>query len=82
LDPIIRLFYAHLATKGGSTPSHMTGVWYAKPRGQDPIMLAVFYRDLPMDTWLSWIETFTHQEVEQRAVVGIEGCSVFDLPMP
>jgi D-alanyl-D-alanine carboxypeptidase len=69
--------YDALGTKGGSWASIMTGVWYADPRQGEPLALAVFYRELPLELWADWSATFAHQMLEIKAITTGEGCAVF-----
>jgi len=78
VNPANRQVYDYLAAKGGSLPAILTGTWYVKPQGGEPLALAVFYRDLSPELWSEWVGTFAHQGLELRAVAGGEGCAVFE----
>jgi hypothetical protein len=78
MNPANREVYDDLGSKGGSTPSILTGAWYVTPRGGESLALALFYRNLPPELWTDWAQTFAHQGLELRAVAGGEGCAVFD----
>jgi D-alanyl-D-alanine carboxypeptidase len=76
-NPANRAAYDALATKGGWWSSIMTSVWYADPTVAEPIVLAVFYRNLPIELWGEWATTFAYQTLELRAIAYGEGCDVF-----
>ena len=77
VNPANREVYDALGTKGGTWAAILTGAWYAEPKDGDPILLAVFYRDLPFEVFGEWSANFTHQTLEVRAVAYGEGCDVF-----
>lgn len=50
--------------KGGSLPGILTGVYYAEPLNyRVPVVVAIFYRGLPMETYREWRESWPHDEL-------------------
>ena len=78
VNPTNREIYDALGTKGGTAPAILTGAWYAAPHGNEPIALAIFYRNLPLELWSVWATNYAHQELEVQVVTGTEGCAIFD----
>ncbi|MEP7292823.1 MAG: serine hydrolase [Chloroflexota bacterium] len=64
-------FYT-IGTKGGSLPGILTGVYFAQPKNREPLVLAVFYRNLPPDIYVTWLRSFEQQELEFYVLVN--GC--------
>ncbi len=55
--------FSNLGYKGGSLPGILTTVYYAYPFGETtPLVVALFYRDLPGATYQSWRRTQAHDE--------------------
>lgn len=55
--------FTNLGYKNGSLPGILTTVYYAYPRGDGvPIVLALFYRDLPGRTYRLWRNDLPHDE--------------------
>jgi D-alanyl-D-alanine carboxypeptidase len=63
-----------LATKGGTMPLILTSAWIGKPLEGEPIALAIFYRDMPLETFIDWFSTFAYQQLE--AAVIEQGCDL------
>ena len=59
-----RAIFFSLGTKGGSLPGIITGTYFAHPKQNDPIVLVVFYRDLPSDRYINWLHNFDQQQFE------------------
>ncbi len=59
-----RAIFFSLGTKGGSLPGIITAAYFAHPKHNDPIVLVVFYRDLPSDRYLNWLHSFDQQQFE------------------
>ena len=59
-----RAKFFSLGTKGGSLPGILTGAYFAQPKQNDPLVLVVFYRDLPSDRYLDWLHSFDQQQFE------------------
>jgi hypothetical protein len=56
--------------KGGLLPGILTGVYYAYPAdGSAPLVVALFYRDLPGSTYREWRRSFTHDELGRWLVM-------------
>lgn len=77
VNPANQGIYDQLGNKGGSWASIFTGNWYVQPRESDPILLAVYYHDLPLELWSGWSATGINQMLELRAISLGEGCAVF-----
>ena len=56
--------FTNLAYKGGSLPGILTTVYYAYPNtGEGPLVVALFYHDLPgTTTYRQWRRTLPHDE--------------------
>lgn len=53
--------YATIGYKNGTLPSVLTTVYYAEPFWADqPIVVALFYKDLPNNVYQRWRRTFPH----------------------
>ncbi len=59
-----RALFFSLGTKGGSLPGIITSAYFAHPKQNDPLVLVVFYRDLPSDRYLDWLHSFNQQQFE------------------
>lgn len=56
--------FSNLGYKNGSLPGILTTVYYAYPSGeQTPIVVALFYRDLPRRTYQQWRRQLPHDEL-------------------
>lgn len=56
--------FTNLGYKNGSLPGILTTVYYAYPRGEAvPVVVALFYRDLPMRTYQTWRSQLPHDEL-------------------
>ncbi len=50
--------------KGGSLPGILTGVYYAEPlHDRTPVVVAIFYRHLPMPTYRQWRRDWPQDEL-------------------
>jgi hypothetical protein len=76
--PANRIAYQDLGVKDGAFASVFTSAWFVRPMGQRGISLAVFYRDIPIETWMDWSSTYAHQALEVQAISTPEGCGVFE----
>lgn len=62
--PDNQVLFSNLGYKNGSLPGILTTVYYAYPRGEvTPIVLALFYRDLPDRTYREWRRSLPHDEL-------------------
>ena len=77
INPANREVYEVLSFKGGSLSGILTSAWYIDPVGFDSIQLAVFYRDMPAETWIDWQATLPEQILELRVFALGEGCAPF-----
>jgi hypothetical protein len=57
--------FSNLGYKNGSLPGILTVAYYAYPNGEtDPIIVTLFFRDLPNDLYRSWrSNTLAHDEL-------------------
>ena len=57
--------FSNLGYKNGSLPGILTVAYYAYPQGEsDPIIVTLFFRDLPNDIYRSWrSDTLAHDEL-------------------
>lgn len=76
--PANRAVYQSLGIKDGAFASVFTSAWFVRPRGQRSVSLAIFYRDIPFDTWFAWVQTYEYQAVEIQAISTEAGCSTFE----
>jgi hypothetical protein len=62
--PINQEQFWSIGYKGGSLPGVLTGVYYAEPLvNRTPIVVAIFYRNLPNQTYRQWRQTWSHDEL-------------------
>lgn len=61
-----------IGLKGGSFPGIITGAYFAQPKGGQPLVLAIFYHDLPQEQYTTWLQDFEHQELDFYVL--INGC--------
>ncbi len=55
--------FTNLGYKNGTLPSVLTTAYYAYPQGEAvPIVVILFFRDLPNDTYQRWRRTLPHDE--------------------
>jgi hypothetical protein len=55
--------FDNLGYKNGRLPGVLTTVYYAYPRGETtPIVVTLFFRDLPNDTYRQWRNDLPHDE--------------------
>jgi D-alanyl-D-alanine carboxypeptidase len=55
---------AWLGYKGGSLPGVLTVVYYAQPWDTtQPVVVALFYHDLPLETYREWRRSLPHDEL-------------------
>lgn len=55
---------AWLGYKGGSLPGILTAVYYAQPWDTlQPVVVALFFHDLPLDTYRQWRHTLSQDEL-------------------
>ena len=59
-----RADFFSLGTKGGSLPGILTAAYFAQPKQNSPIVLAIFYRNLPSDRYVDWLHNFNQQQFE------------------
>lgn len=64
--------FVTLGKKGGSLPGTLTAAYYADPKEGDPIVLVVFYRDLPSERYLAWLRSYDQEVLEFDAL--LSGC--------
>ena len=56
--------FSNLGYKNGSMPGVLTTVYYAYPLGEaTPVVVALFYRDLPQRTYQDWRRSLPHDEL-------------------
>lgn len=56
--------FSNLGYKNGSLPGILTTVYYAYPQsGGNPLVVALFYRDLDRETYRQWRNDFPHDEL-------------------
>ncbi|HEX6384934.1 MAG TPA: serine hydrolase [Anaerolineae bacterium] len=56
--------FSNLGYKNGSLPGILTTVYYAYPKGEvTPVVVALFFRDLPQRTYQQWRDTLPHDEL-------------------
>jgi len=63
-----------IGLKGGSLPGILTGAYFAQPKTGVPMVLVVFYRDLPPEIYQTWLRSYAQQELEFYVLVN--GCNV------
>lgn len=76
VNPANRDVYDQLGSKGGALAGIFTSVWYIDV-GDVTLELGVFYRDVPLELWIEWLETGSQQLLEIRVFAFGEGCGVF-----
>lgn len=55
--------FSNLGYKNGSLPGILTTAYYAYPKGEvTPIVVILFFRDLPQPTYRQWRDTLPHDE--------------------
>jgi D-alanyl-D-alanine carboxypeptidase len=55
--------FSNIGYKNGSLPGILTTVYYAYPLGEStPIVIALFYQDLPNNTYRQWRNSLPHDE--------------------
>jgi beta-lactamase class A len=56
--------FSNVGYKGGTLPGILTTVYYAYPLGESsPVVVALFYRDLPGFTYRAWRDNLAHDEL-------------------
>lgn len=56
--------FSNLGYKNGSLPGILTTVYYAYPLGEtSPVVVALFFRELPFETYSQWRRTLAHDEL-------------------
>jgi hypothetical protein len=56
--------FSNLGYKNGSLPGILTTTYYAYPKGETtPIVIALFYQDLPNRTYQQWRRSLPHDEL-------------------
>ena len=61
--PANQALFSNIGYKNGSLPGILTTVYYAYPLGETtPIVIALFYRDLPNNTYRQWRASLPHDE--------------------
>lgn len=62
--PANQEIFSNLGYKNGSLPGILTTVYYAYPKGEViPVVVALFFRDLPHSTYRQWRDTLPHDEL-------------------
>jgi hypothetical protein len=62
--PVNQNLMAWLGYKGGSLPGVLTSAYYAQPWWRtQPVAVALFFRDLPTETYQEWLREQTHDEL-------------------
>jgi D-alanyl-D-alanine carboxypeptidase len=62
--PVNQEQFSNLGYKNGSLPGVLTTVYYAYPQGETtPVVIALFYRNLPQDTYRRWRNELPHDEL-------------------
>jgi D-alanyl-D-alanine carboxypeptidase len=64
LNPDNAKTFRVLAVKNGAWPAVLTSAWYADPLEAEPLVLVVFYRNMPDDFWNAWVASFSQQMLE------------------
>ena len=65
-----------LASASGVWPDILTSAWYAQGQNSAPRVLVVLYRNVPDDYWSTWINTFSHEQLETQVLLD-KDCSLF-----
>ncbi len=61
--PANQALFSNIGYKNGSLPGILTTVYYAYPLGETiPVVVALFYQDLPNNTYRQWRSTLPHDE--------------------
>lgn len=68
-------FYT-VGLKGGSLPGILTGVYFAQPKGGQPLALVIFYHDLPQAQYSEWLRSYEQQELEFHVL--LNGCGILE----
>ncbi len=62
--PNNQALFSNLGYKNGTLPGILTTVYYAYPLGEvTPLVIALFYHDLPRSTYQTWRSTLPHDEL-------------------
>ena len=62
--PANQEIFSNLGYKNGSLPGILTTVYYAYPKGETtPVVVALFFRDLPQSTYREWRDSLAHDEL-------------------
>jgi D-alanyl-D-alanine carboxypeptidase len=62
--PANQELFSNLGYKNGSLPGVLTTVYYAYPIGEvTPVVVALFFRDLPSETYRQWRQNLPHDEL-------------------
>lgn len=62
--PANQALFSNLGYKNGSLPGILTTVYYAYPIGQQtPVVVALFFRDLPQEVYREWRTSLPHDEL-------------------
>jgi D-alanyl-D-alanine carboxypeptidase len=62
--PVNQATFSNLGYKNGSLPGVLTTVYYGYRRGENvPVVIALFYRDLPQQTYRRWRFDLPHDEL-------------------
>ncbi len=64
--PAVNGRFERFGTKGGSLPGVLTAAYFAEPKGGEPRVLALFFRDVPFALWAQLLRRYTQQDVERR----------------
>ena len=65
-----------IGLKGGSLPGTLTSAYFAQPKTGVPMVLAVFYRNLPPPVYMTWLRSYDQQQLEFYAL--LNGCGVLN----
>jgi len=62
--PANQEIFSNLGYKNGSLPGILTTLYYAYPKGEvTPVVVALFFRDLPLPTYREWRDSLSHDEL-------------------
>lgn len=76
LNPANTKTFKTLGVKSGAWPAVLTSAWYAEPLDNEPRVLVVLYRNMPIDYWNAWLAGLSQQMVEINALTNAN-CALF-----